>query len=56
MIYICEKCYFGFDRIGEIDICPNCDKPSIREANYIEKIAFQKGLKDFEHNANANPH
>lgn len=45
MIYTCNKCKFTFERIGEIDQCPDCGKKDIREASDSEKadyIAYQK--------------
>ena len=37
MIYTCNICHFTFERIGEIDQCPDCGKKNIREANDEEK-------------------
>jgi uncharacterized Zn finger protein (UPF0148 family) len=42
MIYVCNKCDFLFERTGEADICPNCEKDSVREANEIEQAKYQR--------------
>ena len=38
MIYTCNICRFTFERIGEIDQCPDCGKNNIRE----EKENYRK--------------
>ncbi|MDR1321480.1 MAG: hypothetical protein LBK56_08675 [Gracilibacteraceae bacterium] len=42
MIYTCDKCRFIFERTGQVDSCPNCGKPSIREATPDEREEFKK--------------
>lgn len=42
MIYTCNICRFTFERIGEIDQCPDCGKKNIREANEEEKESYRK--------------
>lgn len=42
MIYTCNICHFIFERIGEIDQCPDCGKKNIREANDEEKENYRK--------------
>lgn len=36
MIYVCEKCHFTFERVGNIEQCPDCGKMSIRQATEEE--------------------
>lgn len=33
MIYYCENCKFMFERISEIEQCPDCEKPTIAKAD-----------------------
>ena len=40
MIYYCEICRFIFERTGEVDACPDCGKPSVREATSKEKNGY----------------
>ncbi len=40
MIYTCNVCHFTFERIGEVDQCPDCGKKNIREANEGEKAEY----------------
>lgn len=42
MIYTCDACRFTFERIGEIDQCPDCGKKNIHEANEEEKESYRK--------------
>ena len=46
MIYCCDHCHFIFERVGQIDTCPDCGKPSVREADEAERAEFQKNLRD----------
>ena len=46
MIYTCDKCRFIFERVGEVDACPDCGKEDIREADETEKEEFQKKFKN----------
>ena len=49
MIYVCDKCRFVFERIGKVDICPNCGKDAIREADEIVKLKQQNDIKHHIH-------
>lgn len=40
MIYTCNVCHFTFERVGEVDQCPDCGKKNIREANAAEKAEY----------------
>ena len=42
MIYTCNSCRFTFSRVGEVQSCPDCGKPSIREATEKEKEDYKK--------------
>jgi len=42
MIYTCNSCRFTFSRVGEVQSCPDCGKPSIREATDKEKEDYIK--------------
>ena len=46
MIYVCETCHFIFDRVGQVDACPDCGKPLVREATEPEREEFRKNLRD----------
>ena len=50
MIYTCSKCHFTFSRVGEVDACPDCGKPFVREATDKEKDEYVKYRKEFEKN------
>ena len=45
MIYVCEKCNFAFERVGNIEQCPDCGKMNIRHANE-EEINKYLQIKD----------
>jgi hypothetical protein len=47
MIYTCRTCRFTFSRVGEVDDCPDCGKPSIREATPEEIDALYKYQAEF---------
>ena len=51
MIYTCDKCHFIFRRAGEVDVCPDCGKVAIREANKDEEKEFRKNLNE-QHDKN----
>ena len=42
MIYTCDKCRFIFSRVGDVDTCPDCGKPFVREATKIEQDEYHK--------------
>ena len=48
MIYCCDHCNFIFNRAGEVDACPDCGKPSIREATEEEKAEYQNNRASME--------
>jgi rRNA maturation endonuclease Nob1 len=48
MIYICDKCLFIFERVGEVDSCPDCGIPNIREATEMEKEEFAETRAESE--------
>lgn len=41
-IYICEKCCFIFERVGEIESCPDCGNSHIRIADSQEAEQYQQ--------------
>jgi uncharacterized Zn finger protein (UPF0148 family) len=42
MIYCCDHCRFLFERTGHVDACPDCGKPSVREAAKEEMAEYLK--------------
>ena len=46
MIYICVKCGFSFNRVGEVESCPSCDTPEIRKATDDEADEFSKNASE----------
>ena len=42
MVYTCDMCHFTFSRVGTVDVCPKCGKPSIRESTDSEFEAYNK--------------
>ena len=42
MVYICENCHFSFERVGEVENCPDCGKMAIREADEEETDKYIK--------------
>ena len=40
MIYCCDTCRFVFERTGTFETCPDCGKPSVREATTDEKDEY----------------
>ena len=56
MIYTCDKCRFIFERVGEVGACPNCGKPSIREADEPERDKYKKNRSSAGNsNGDSNP-
>ena len=51
MIYVCEKCHFTFERVGNIEQCPDCGKMNIRQAKE-EEIKKYLEIKDEFHKMN----
>ena len=47
MIYTCNTCRFTFSRVGDIDVCPDCGKPSVRQATQKEEEDFHRNQLDF---------
>ena len=48
MIYFCDYCCFTFQRAGQIDDCPNCGKPAVREATEEEQGEYHKTRSEWE--------
>lgn len=44
MVYVCEHCHFEFERMSEMEQCPDCGKMAIRVATEEEMQAFHKRL------------
>lgn len=47
MVYTCNACRFTFKRIGDVETCPDCGKPALREATKEEKEEFLKNYELF---------
>ena len=47
MIYTCNTCRFTFSRVGDVDACPDCGKPSVRQATQKEEEDFHRNQLDF---------
>lgn len=43
--YHCKHCNFTFKREGEVDCCPDCGKPEVREALQSEVDEFKKNAE-----------
>jgi len=41
VIYACDHCHFTFSRVGDVEVCPSCDKPFVREATKKEKEEYK---------------
>ena len=41
MIYACDICKFIFQRISEVDSCPDCGKQTVRAADAEERNEFE---------------
>lgn len=46
MIYACDSCKFVFERVGEVDRCPDCGKKTIREADNEERQEYMEYQKE----------
>lgn len=46
MVYVCEHCHFEFERMAEVEQCPDCGKVAIRAATAEETQAFRKRLRE----------
>jgi ssDNA-binding Zn-finger/Zn-ribbon topoisomerase 1 len=42
MIYTCGSCRFTFSRVSQVESCPDCGKPHVREATDKEKDDYNK--------------
>ena len=54
MIYTCSSSRFTFSRVGEIETCPDCGKPFLREATAKEKAEYLKYQEEQENNKKTN--
>jgi len=50
MIYTCNACHFTFYRVGEVESCPDCGKPALREATGEEQAVFKENQAHFKNN------
>lgn len=41
MVYICDKCEFLFERMGEVLGCPVCNSNHIRPADEAERLRYE---------------
>ncbi len=41
-ILVCDACKFLFTRVEKPDLCPDCGKEAVREANIAEQEEFRK--------------
>jgi len=42
MIYVCDNCKFCFERLSNVEQCPDCGKFTVRTANENEKVNYMK--------------
>ncbi|MDY4785061.1 hypothetical protein [Pygmaiobacter massiliensis] len=42
MVYICDKCQFLFERMGEVLNCPVCNSNHIRPADDAERTRYEE--------------
>ena len=54
MIYTCSSCRFTFSRVGDVESCPDCGKPFIREATDKEKAEYLRYQEEQENNKKPN--
>lgn len=47
MVYVCERCHFEFERMSEVEQCPDCGKIAIRMATASETLAFRNRLQEY---------
>ncbi|MDL2218423.1 hypothetical protein LJC27_07160 [Christensenellaceae bacterium OttesenSCG-928-M15] len=50
--YACDNCHFVFERAGEIESCPDCGKPSIREATEEEVSEYRRYREEYRRESN----
>ncbi len=53
MIYVCENCHFTFERVGNVEHCPDCGKINIRHAKEEETKKYLQ-IKEDSLKANLN--
>ncbi len=46
--YTCCKCRFTFERVGEVDSCPDCAHPNVRNATGEEIAELLRNRAEFE--------
>ena len=54
MIYTCNSCRFTFRWTGNIENCPDCGKPAVREATEKEKDDYIKNQAEYEKTVKQN--
>ncbi len=47
-IYICSKCKFCFERVGEVTACEGCGHINVRLADEEEIAEFKRYKAEFE--------
>lgn len=47
-IFTCDACKFLFTRVEKPDLCPDCGREAVRDANDLEKDEFEKLQKEKE--------
>lgn len=46
MVYVCDRCHFEFERMSEIEQCPDCGRMAIRTATAKETEDFHRRLQE----------
>jgi len=47
MIYVCDNCHFTFERVSDIEQCPDCGKINIRAAQEEEIKKYLQIKEEF---------
>ena len=51
-IYICEKCKFAFERVGDVESCPDWGASGIRTAEAAEAEEYRRIRPELENDEN----
>lgn len=46
-VYICNKCRFCFERVGEVTACEDCGHINVKLANEEEIAEFERNKAEF---------
>jgi len=46
MVYLCSKCLFAFERLSEVEQCPDCAGENVRVATEDEVAEYKRNQSE----------